>query len=93
MADHLNILHEISCAKIDAAADVLNAISRDIWEHPELKFEEKYCHNALCDFLEKYDFDVERHYVLNTAFKATFGEIMASTLIISQYNSVTLYYK
>ena len=42
--------------------------------NPELCFEEKYSHDALCLFLEKQGFPVERHYVLDTAFKSSVGE-------------------
>ena len=67
-------LKKIACESIDKAAQDLNLLSQDIWNHPELCYEEKYSHDALCKFLEKYGFPVERHYMLDTAFKASMGE-------------------
>ncbi len=67
-------LKKIACEAIDKAAEDLNSLSQDIWSHPELCFEEKYSHDALCNFLEKYGFPVERHYLLDTAFKSTIGD-------------------
>ena len=34
--------------------------------------EEQKAHDFLCDFLEKHGFEVERHYLLDTAFRATY---------------------
>ena len=67
-------LKKIACEAIDKAAAELNSLSDDIWSHPELCFEEKYSHDALCSFLEKQRFPVERHYVLDTAFRSSVGE-------------------
>ena len=67
-------LKKIACESIDKAAQDLNLLSQDIWNHPELCYQEKYSHDALCTFLEKYGFQVERHYTLDTAFKASMGE-------------------
>ena len=67
-------LKKIACKSIDEASKDLYSLSRDIWNHPELCYEEKYSHDALCTFLEKYGFPVERHYTLETAFKASVGE-------------------
>ena len=67
-------LKNIACEAIDKAAAELNSLSDDIWSHPELCFEEKYSHDALCSFLEKQRFPVERHYVLDTAFRSSVGE-------------------
>ena len=34
--------------------------------------QEHKTHNILCDFLEKHGFEVEHHYLLDTAFRATY---------------------
>ena len=65
MADFM----KVAKAKIDAAASELNALSQDIWSHPELNFNEHHAHEVLTDFLEKEGFNVERHFVLETAFR------------------------
>ena len=67
-------LKKIACEAIDQVATDLNSLSDDIWSHPELSFQEKYSHDAICSFLEKQGLPVERHYVLDTAFKSSVGE-------------------
>lgn len=62
-------MEEAAKAKIDASAEDLNAISQDIWTHPELNFNEHHAHEVLTDFLEKEGFKVERKFVLETAFR------------------------
>ncbi|KAH8028069.1 hypothetical protein HPB51_012655 [Rhipicephalus microplus] len=47
-------------------------LSRFIWEHPELALKEETAHDKLCEFLELREFKVQRHYLLNTAFRAEF---------------------
>uniref|UniRef100_A0A2C9JX77 Peptidase M20 domain-containing protein 2 n=1 Tax=Biomphalaria glabrata TaxID=6526 RepID=A0A2C9JX77_BIOGL len=61
----------IACNAIDRANDCLREISLDIWEHPELCFQEHHAHKVLTDFLEQRGFKVERNYKLETAFRAT----------------------
>ena len=78
MAVNVEALKKIACEAIDKAADDLNTLSQDIWNHPELCFEEKYSHDALCNFLEKHGFPVERHYIVDTAFRATVGDTSVS---------------
>ncbi|XP_049517380.1 xaa-Arg dipeptidase [Dermacentor silvarum] len=51
----------------------LHAVGRFLWENPETRFEEHKAHNILCTFLETEGFDVKRHYVLQTAFRAEYG--------------------
>jgi amidohydrolase len=54
-------------------ADRLTEVSRWIWKHPELGYEEEGAHKHLTDFLEQEGFDVERGYKkLATAFRATY---------------------
>ena len=81
MAANVETLKKVACEAIDKAADDLDALSQDIWNHPELCFEEKYSHDSLCNFLDKYGFPVERHYVTDTAFRATVGDIDVSYLV------------
>ena len=73
MADKMDELFTEACAKIDEEKTSLNELSQAIWSNPELCFEEKKCHGILTEFLEKRGFHVERNYVLNTAFRATWG--------------------
>ncbi|GIY92471.1 peptidase M20 domain-containing protein 2 [Caerostris extrusa] len=48
-------------------------ISHKIWLNPELSFQETYAHDLLTKTLEKFGFEVQRHYILPTAFRAEFG--------------------
>ncbi len=73
MSVSVDKLKEVACNAIDAAAEDLNSLSQEIWKHAELCFEEKQSHDALCDFLDKYGFPVERKIGPDTAFKATVG--------------------
>jgi len=50
------------------------SISDDIWEHPEVGFDEYYAAEKYCDFLKKEGFDVEKNLSgIDTAFSGTFG--------------------
>ncbi|KAF7969657.1 hypothetical protein HWV62_26698 [Athelia sp. TMB] len=57
---------------IDALSDELRALSVDIHEHPELRFEEKYAHDVLTSFMSKKGFSVTPHFHLETAWSATY---------------------
>ena len=63
-------LKKVACAAIDTASDDLNQLSQDLWNNPELAFQEKYAHERLCTFLQNYDFPMERNYILDTAFRS-----------------------
>ncbi|XP_022092532.1 peptidase M20 domain-containing protein 2-like isoform X3 [Acanthaster planci] len=86
MADFM----KVAKAKIDASASNLNALSQEIWSHPELNFNEHHAHEVLTDFLEKEGFNVERHFVLETAFRATFGSDNAgpNICVICEYDAL-----
>jgi amidohydrolase len=65
-------IHDVIDATIDALSDELRALSLDIHDHPELKFEEKHAHDVLASFMSKQNFQVTTHYHLPTAWKATY---------------------
>ncbi|XP_077980424.1 xaa-Arg dipeptidase-like [Glandiceps talaboti] len=69
----LETLKQKASEAIDKASEALNELSQEIWKNPELNFEEHHAHQVLTDFLEKYGFNVERKYLLDTAFRATYG--------------------
>lgn len=58
---------------ISERTEQLNALAQYLWDNPELKFEEKKAHDYITKFLEDEGFAVERHYVLETAFRAEYG--------------------
>ncbi|XP_038048319.1 peptidase M20 domain-containing protein 2-like isoform X2 [Patiria miniata] len=86
MADFM----KVAKSKIDASAGELNTISQEIWSHPELNFNEHHAHEVLTDYLEKEGFNVERHFVLDTAFRATFGSDNAgpNICVICEYDAL-----
>lgn len=59
---------------VDAAADELIEISRDIHARPELAFEERYASHRLSQAMADHGMKVTRAaYGLDTAFEAEFG--------------------
>ncbi|KAH7941863.1 hypothetical protein HPB49_017985 [Dermacentor silvarum] len=65
-------LKELVHNVVEANSQDLWELSRFVWEHPELAFNEVQCHDWLTDFLEQRGFSVTRRYLLDTAFKAEF---------------------
>eukprot|EP00058_Branchiostoma_floridae_P002591 XP_002588079.1 hypothetical protein BRAFLDRAFT_83080 [Branchiostoma floridae] len=63
-----------SIAAVLACASDLYDLSQEIWKNPELAFKEHHAHKVLTDFLEKQGFRVDRHYKLETAFRAVYGK-------------------
>ncbi|KAI0768205.1 aminoacylase 1-like protein 2 [Trametes elegans] len=59
-------------AALAALNDDLFALSQDIHDHPETRFEEHHAHDALTAFVEKQGFEVTRHYLLDTAWVAKY---------------------
>ena len=51
-------LKKVACDAIDAAADELQALSDDIWNHPELGLSETHAHQVLTRFLDQHGFQV-----------------------------------
>ncbi|KAK7487727.1 hypothetical protein BaRGS_00020994 [Batillaria attramentaria] len=88
-------LKKLACDAIDSQAPQLKLLSRDIWDHPELCFEEHYAHKRLTDFLEERGFGVERGYVVPTAFRAKpkglqkgGGEKGANVAVLCEYDAL-----
>ncbi|MCH7789699.1 MAG: hypothetical protein IH940_09675, partial [Acidobacteria bacterium] len=74
MSDAATRRKQEACEAIDAMRDMLLAVSHDIWEHPELCFDEHYAHDRLAAELEAAGLEVTRSaYGLDTAFEATAG--------------------
>ncbi|KAF8500161.1 aminoacylase 1-like protein 2 [Russula emetica] len=66
-------IYETISKKVSDLNQELRLLSLDIHGHPELMFKEKYAHDVLTAFMEKHGWDVERHYLLDTAWVATFA--------------------
>ncbi|KAL3882255.1 hypothetical protein ACJMK2_028617 [Sinanodonta woodiana] len=73
MAAHSTKLKEIACEAIDKYVAELHKLSQDIWNNPELAFQEYFAHERLATFLETLNFTVQRKFKLETAFKAFYG--------------------
>ncbi|GIY15297.1 peptidase M20 domain-containing protein 2 [Caerostris extrusa] len=58
------------CSEIEQEKDFLNSVSQEIWKNPELSYEERHAHEVLTRALTKYGFQVQKHYMLSTAFRA-----------------------
>lgn len=63
---------EIVNSKIDEEREYLNSISQEIFKLPELSSKEVHAHAVLTSALRKYNFPVEKHYFLTTAFRAEY---------------------
>ena len=61
------------CGIIDAASPQLESLSKSIWSHPELNFEEVHAHQCITEMLAKEGFQMEKSYHLQTAFRACFS--------------------
>ncbi|KAI9460664.1 hypothetical protein HD554DRAFT_1567991 [Boletus coccyginus] len=57
---------------IDSLRPQLRELSDKIHAHPELGFQERYAHDAYTEFLEEQGWDVQKHYLLETAWVATY---------------------
>jgi len=79
----------VICELVDNSADELNAISHEIWSHPELAWNEHHAHKLLTEFLEHKGFAVEKHYLgLETAFIATIGQGTPHVAILCEYDAL-----
>ena len=60
---------------VDSYTPQMKALSDDIFDHPEIGFEEEYAAKLLCDYLEKEGFTVQRGIAdLPTAFRAEYEQ-------------------
>ncbi|XP_062591362.1 xaa-Arg dipeptidase-like [Saccostrea cucullata] len=62
-----------ACDFIDKYASELHHLSKSIWEKPELAYREHHAHDVIAAYLDKHYFTVEKHYKLDTAFRAEFS--------------------
>ncbi|CAL1714119.1 unnamed protein product [Somion occarium] len=61
-------------ARIDSLSPELRELSLDIWEHPEVAYEERHAHDVLTKFMSSQGFTVTPHYLgLETAWKAIYS--------------------
>ena len=74
---------------VDRHADRLLRVSHEIFDHPELCFEERFAHDLLCDELEAQGLAVTRHaHGLETAFVAEAGSTGPVVAVICEYDAL-----
>ena len=69
MADETqNIIFDV----LDKKYLEIKKVSDEIWSKPETGWHEEHAHKVLTEFLSKEGFDVEKHFVKDTGFRAIF---------------------
>lgn len=79
-------LKHVACECVEENADKLNRLSQDIWNNPELGFEEFHAHEILTKCLEENGFEVQRKHKLETAFCAVYQAILCCHSVLSPIN-------
>ena len=75
--------------EIERLSDTLLDVSHQIWEHPELCFEERFAHDLLCDTLDASGVAATRHaYELETAFEAGAGSAGPIVAVLCEYDAL-----
>ena len=67
-------LKKIGSEEIDKYFDSLKDLSQNIWNNPELCFEEKNAHEVLTSYLADHGFQVAKSTPLETSFIAKYGD-------------------
>jgi amidohydrolase len=81
--------HGEICRTIDNYRDKVVAISHEIHEHPELKFEEHFAADLLTRAARELGLEVERGVGgLETAFRAEFGSAGPTVAILAEYDAL-----
>ena len=66
----MNRIFEAVKSEVELIADELKALALDIWEHPELAWQEFYAAETLTKFLQEHDIAAEANYLdFPTAFR------------------------
>ncbi|CAN8018975.1 unnamed protein product, partial [Ixodes persulcatus] len=73
---------------IDEKADALNELGQYLWENPELAFKEKKAHDYITKYLESEGFSVTRNYILDTAFRAEYGDGGPLVIIMCEFDAL-----
>ena len=81
-------LKRTACEAIDGRQEALTGLSLDLWAHPETHYDERHAHRSLTAFLTDAGFDVQQHYKLKTAFRATFGAGGPRVAVMCEYDAL-----
>lgn len=83
-------MYDVACNCIDQLHQPLCELSQQIWQKPELKFEEHFAHDLLAGFLADKGFTVMRKFHLETAFRAVFSRGMGgpNVAVMCEYDAL-----
>jgi amidohydrolase len=82
-------LKQAALAEIEAIADRLVHVSREIHAHPELNYEEHFAHDLLADVLDERGLaPVRGAYDVATAFEARVGESGPEVAVLLEYDAL-----
>lgn len=77
------------CGEVDRLAPVLLDVSHQIWEHPELNYEEHFAHDILTSAISGAGVDVQRHaFGVDTGFCADTGDSGAVVAVLCEYDAL-----
>jgi len=68
----MKYLSDFVVAVIEDRKERLWDVSKQLWDNPEMAYEEHFAHELLAGFLEDEGFEVKRSHLLPTAFRAEF---------------------
>lgn len=74
LADVRKVVAEVYASK----KAEFQGISRQLWEHPEDSYQEYEAIKLLCQFLEQEGFQLERKFVSDTGFRASYSNVNAT---------------
>ncbi len=87
--DQRSELKDRVIAKVDELSGTLIDTSHQIWEHPELCFEESFAHDLLCNVIEDAGLTPQRGaYGLETAFEARVGTRGREVAVLCEYDAL-----
>ena len=82
-------LKDEACRLVDERRDEILAVSREIWENPELGLQEHKASALLCGKLDGHGIEVRRGIAgLETAFRADFGGKGPVVSIMAEYDAL-----
>ena len=74
---------------VQSQSDLLVDISHQIWERPELAFQERHAHDLLCKTLRQSGLDAQEHaFGLETAFVASAGTEGPEIAVLCEYDAL-----
>ena len=77
------------CLEIDRLAPMLVDVSHQLWDHPELGYEERFAHALLTDAIAGAGLTVERHaFGIDTAFVAEAGSDGPTVAVLCEYDAL-----